>query len=76
MKREGRAVVEKRALVDDDVSAVKIHQRISRRLVRSGDVTLGFEIEIDLMGQRARWMWKGIPRQLPAIGRCKWPMNM
>ena len=76
MKREGRTVVEKRALVDDDVATVEIHQRIIRGLMRARDVTLGVEIEGDLVGQRARWMWKGIPRQLPAIGRCRWPMNM
>ena len=29
-------------------------------------MTLGVEIEGDLVGQRARWMWKGIPA--PASG--------
>ena len=39
--------------MDDDVSPIEIHQRIIRGLVRSRDVALGFEIEGDLVGQRA-----------------------
>ena len=61
--------------MDDDVATVEIHQRIIRGLMRARDVTLGVEIEGDLVGQRALDV-EGIPRQLPAIGRCKWPMNM
>src|SRR4029077_8097662 len=42
VKREGRAVVEKRALVDDDVATVEIDEGVIRGLVCSWNVTLGW----------------------------------
>jgi len=44
VKREGRAVVEKRALVDDDVATVEIDEGVIRRLVCPRDVALSLSV--------------------------------
>ena len=53
VKGKRRAIVEKRALVDDDVAAVEMDQPIVRSFMRSWNMVFGLEVERHLVRQRA-----------------------